>query len=976
MKPISIKFQSFGPYSEKQTINFENLKTSQMFIVSGPTGSGKTTIFDAICFALFGSASGDERKAEMLVSEFGSKDLETYVEFSFKVSNQMYTIHRSPKQLRPKKRGDGYTTIEPKVSLYEDDQVLTKQKEVADKIFNLLGMNEKQFRQIVLLPQGQFSKLLLSDSKSKEEIFRKIFDTHIFYQVANKMQKDKAELEKEYEKYSIQKETILNRFGKNTQLDHLRNSSQNLYTNIELVQDHLTKSRNLHQQLIAENERISQREKLKLDLQQAKQIQVDKNNKLQSYTPLIPYFSQISKLKDVEQLQQRLTSENKKLQVANEKLKLADDNNQQSKELLKVKTGQLQALYPTPELAINATQLINQLEQSLIEFDKYQSAINNLNKLQTDVKQLELEIANYDQVIKDNQNIDSHLEAAKTNLQDILAIQQQILGIQTSVEELEKFQLDYQSNAKNLETDNLSLQVEITKLNEFRNKLVNSTISNLANELKDSFPCPVCGSLEHPNPANIEQEIVSLEQINHLEEGIAKLQAKVNTQLVTVNGIKQVIDDKQTVINQGLDKLNITGTDNLNNYLNKISADLTTAELNINKLVQTQEHINQTIIPNRLNKVREQAELKGSINSITDALDMKYQDFNDDHVEVQLAKLKVDINSYNQLKEECVLIANKIEVYNSEITHLKDYLEQMNLDVSELTKTKRTLLNELNGLNIDINTYTIEYLEQNKHIYDLLNNELSDINTKIKYLNQQIESIKIVSNDQIKQQLEEIKTTLDNFELIVQLLKSLYDEVSKALVDLEHITKQSQSVDKQYAVIGKLSDLANGKTTNKISFERYVLAMYFKQIIVQANIYLHKMTNNRYDLVYRANGTGNAGRGLDLDVFDLYTGTNRDIKTLSGGETFKAALALSLGLSDVLQLNKGGIHIEAMFIDEGFGTLDSESLGNAVETLIDLESSGRMIGIISHVEELKNQVANQVVINKTINGSALTVNFH
>lgn len=982
MKPINLKFTAFGPYPKTQTIDFTALQTSNMFVITGPTGSGKTTIFDAISFALYGSASGSERKAEMFRSDFADNSALTSVEFEFQVREQTYKIKRTPSQYRPKLRGDGLRKIEPSVSLTTADKVYTAQAEVNLQIESILGLTKEQFKQIVLLPQGEFKKLLMSDSKSKEEIFRKIFNTAHLKQIQEQMRVESNGLYRKIEDAQLQISTVLKNYQHITSSHGLRRLKTAADYNLQAVEAHL-------QQLAADVKVHTDKLAAEQEIEKVKKSLVEYQNKLQTfaqnrdkYTLATNFLNNIKPTVEYSNYQQELAKLNTLINHNHEQLQTF------IKRLETIKQSPLESQYQQAKVEYDQLEqkhLIKlELEKNLIAINqqlaRQQELESYLRKLAAATQKL---ATNQDQKLKleqqrrevmDNLNVVDQLQ---TTAQELETKSQQLTKFVTVKSEINELHTVLESNYQRAQNLNQSYNQASQQLTAMRGSYINGQAGILATTLNAGKPCPVCGSLDHPAPAIPRDQQITQEAITKQELVVQQINEEIA-------GLTSQIEVSKAVVIKLTSEYQIEDVD--------YQANLRQVEA---KLASINEQITRLKVNNSLELCDRQIELcaeqlaqnRGDIKGYQFAIDKLNQEI---AANFQPNREKADIES--QLSELNQSIKTITVNYNT----LLKQLNEQNREADNLTTNIKILQTSIQNnsdnretINAKLQQLTTIYSEEHLQQYQTMlsdeakiRNELEAqksqeqiITQKIFEYQAQIASYQPIDVTSCTAELEQLTAKCDLYQSIYEQYKVLVATITNDLQQLVTIEAKNEKNIKRYQLIADVSDIANGKTLSKISFERYMLSIYFKQIITRANLYFKTMTNNRFLLEYKQPRGGRASQGLDLNIIDNYTSKVRDVKTLSGGESFKASLAMALGLSDIVQMHSGGVQIDTIFIDEGFGSLDSESLNTAIDTLIEIENEGRIVGIISHVEELKTQISNKIEIIPSQRGSEFNVTF-
>lgn len=1033
MKIRKLKMNAFGPFKDYNEINFEPLNMKQIFLISGPTGSGKTTIFDAISFVLFGNASGEGRSdIENLRSDFADPHEETYVECEFIVNNKTYLIRRYPIQQRLKHNSEiEYTRVPSKVELEEEgeDTVLTKISDVKEKIQEILGITYDQFKQIVMLPQGEFKKLLLADSKDKTEIFRNIFQTHFYKTVQESLKEISDELNKEI---SLKKEhlniyfkqivtendsalnILLNKDYTDTKaiLDELDNENQSLKQKIELLKTKENAlSKNIEQksrelasiehinQLIEDKQKytdelstLSRKSEL-MDTKQKEINYIKKAKDVYKYESIfLDYANQLKKIEAKNKLiKERLIDLNSKF----EKVKQDYDKTPKFKDEFQENRDKIELFKADKVLTeqLNKkTNRINKLTRSNHAIkSKLRETNNQLDLAKKESAKLKAEKSELEKNIFSTSDVKVRLSEKETLINRYETLLNKIKGYSLSVDnhngEKELFDR-FKKTFKN-------------KQNEFRKikkQYYESQAAILAQELKTNMPCPVCGSTKHPKKAS-KKHLTTKSQYEKKEKDFNELKREYDQKEATLKANDKQLSTEKKVMVQQCKKLNLVFDelimDTLNSKLEeakKIKNTLEKKLLHAKKLNISLEDIKEKIkenesLKNKLIKDKEQlssefASQTGEINTlkkdVKDLSEKKKTKRSSAEISKRIRRLSERNNELENTIKSTTKLYNKM---HSEKTSTEQLLESNKNDFNDKHK-------ELADKKSKFETHLLKHFENNKEYYDFKNRlkQIEVLEKEVKEYDQNISSLKS-SIKTIEKQIKGKKYTVPSpIEALIKDKKQAMKDQRDKRGDMEQTYKHNlkafnniESIFEEFGVLENkaeeaqmLADLARGKTANKISFENYVLAYFFSQIIEVANMKLSKMTNERYLLARKEEKSKGGGQqGLDLVVYDAYTSKTRDVSTLSGGETFKASLSLALGLAEVIQQNSGGVSLETMFIDEGFGTLDPDSLDMAIEELMNINEHGRIVGVISHVQELKNRIEVTVELEITNNGSKI-----
>ena len=887
MKPLKIKISAFGPYKNCIDIDFEKLGESGIFLITGDTGAGKTTIFDSISFALFGEVSGSNRPVPSVRSDFADNDTETFVELEFTHKNKKYKIRRNPAYERTKKRGEGTTKTSADASLEYDDKVISGTKNVDIKIEEILGINSKQFKQISMLAQGEFLKILFAESKDRTEIFRRIFDTDIYNQIAKRLADKtriaKAELEQLKDYFAINSSNIVWKDG--------IQSVQPKDVNELFIQEILEK---LQQEIKINSEQFEK-------CQEQISKQSDENSKMEK-----EITAQKDKNDKIDRCQ-KLQEEQKVLQEKQEDIKQKEILIQKSQEIIN-------KILPKEDKK-------KELEKEILQKQKVLQDISEKIELGKKKEEKFKQILELIEIIKVQFQKYSELKDGKTELED------KIKKLQVIIKEQENKKIASE-NAQKLEAEWEKLSTEVL---EKEKEFFREQAGILAEKLKENEPCPVCGSLHHPNLAIKSTSVLTKEELDNLKE---KEEKSRKTLTDATNKVTEINSKIETLIKEFGEKPDVE-------LYNKKYAE------------------------------------------ISEELEKAYNQLNDNYKKIMLKDIVIESFEYDIFKEK---ITNKISKEREEFLKLQTQQEENKKQIDELLQKKEKAQNDyqntlkeldfeneeqykksvLNNLQIEIFSKEIE-----KYKTDVTINA-----TKLEEIQKEIKGFEKVDLTAKIQEFNNKKQELENMRKQQMEYHRIFENNNRILVDLQTNSKKLDSKIKEFTMVEDLSKIANGTVYGKrrIEFEQFVQASYFDMVIIEANKRLLKMTDNRFLLVRKESSERVSDKiGLELEVIDNYNGKRRDVKSLSGGEAFKAALSLALGLSDVIQSYSGGIVVDTMFIDEGFGSLDTESREQAINTLNQLTDNHKLIGIISHVTELKERIDKKVIVTKSTEGSKITI---
>lgn len=1039
MRPIKLTISAFGPYASKQVIDFEELKGRNIFVISGKTGAGKTTIFDAISYALYGEASGESRETDSLRSHFADDNTETYVELEFELRGEKYTVNRVPKQKKKKARGEGYTEKSADATLtLPDGKVITKVKNVTDKIIEILGITREQFKQIVMLAQGEFKKLLLADSVEREGIFRKIFNTYDFEKIQAELKDKAANLSKNRTKSKHEMEINL----KNIKGEHdiVIDEYVDFPLVIEKLKDLLERDNNIYKTLNEEGKEVDNNLQVK---NQEKAI-IETNNNLLKEKEIITkaleellskedeYKNKSKTIIDGKNAKEVKYIEDKLIETTKKLTKREEDYNLSLKNIdsLKLKQEEANKLLQIEEskecdrekLSVEINNL-NKLEEKIIELD---SLNNKVMHLKQSAENSKLQIINNK---KETEELKKSKEEKELQLKDIATLETKKVELESDIKAKNKtldevrelfkvirsFQNTYIEH-NNKAKEYKEFEVEYKKVKENYEKMDDlykkEQAGILASKLQENEPCPVCGSTNHPNKATIKEnlKIPTKEELKVAKENLDKLEKenleKINnlttlnsnktTYLEQVNNhlsmlsatlnidktfnsetakvvknlgteLKSVIDKLKDELLKVIDKISLK--EKIEKELNLITTTINEREQSLIKLEECEKNYTTELTQN-ITKIDEYK--KEIPENITDLKTLN------NLIEVKTKELNISKEKLAKLRLENENLAKKLEGENSTSKEINKSIEELKLEIANNKVNFNEAIKEQGFDNIQ----TYEDAKLQISMVESLEKEVENYNSELKLTKAKQEDIINKTKDIVFMDIttidEEIRSIQNNKKELESKLRELHAIIvgnKTILKNVENLNIEFKEIEEEYKVVGELADLANGKKAPYISFERYILASYFEDIIEAANIRLEKMTGDRFSLIRKTSKSKGAGqKGLELEIYDNYTDSSRDVSSLSGGESFKASLSLALGLSDIVQSNAGGVSLDTMFVDEGFGTLDPQSLDNAIDSLLELQRGGRLVGIISHVEELKERIDAKLEVTSTSKGSKVEFN--
>lgn len=907
MRPLKITMSAFGPYAGEVTLDMQKLGKSGIYLITGDTGAGKTTVFDAISYALYGEASGNYRENTTLRSKYASADTPTFVELEFEYNNEIYKINRNPEYPRPNKRGEGFTKQSANAELVmPDGSVITKIKEVSAKVEEIIGINKNQFSQIAMIAQGDFRKLLNCETNERSKIFRKIFKTEPYHNIEIKLSSLFNELRRNREKEKSGIEQYINQLKCN------------------------------------ENDTLS------LELERAKSGDV-------LIEDVIKLAGEIINKDTLEytKTQKNIESINEEIEKINSNIKLYENQEATKKayakasaklEELKTKRNECEKAYKSAEAQRerldDLTRKINLINSKMPKYDELKSLENSINeraqsfeKSNNSLKQKQQEITLLEKEIDEKSKALEEVKGADLLVQKLNVQKEEINKKAETLKEL-KTEIDRckteQKNLKNAQSFAKSALDEYGALENEYNQIYiaffNEQAGIIADELKDGEPCPVCGSTSHPNLARKSENAPSQADVESAQNLVKKAQEKADKARDTASALKSRFDEIAANVKSAAKKLFGTDDNVFDDY-----------------------------------------------NSNINALKKEY-----DSTLALLKTANEKLNLYQKLDKEIPKIQEKQKSLSDEISTLNTQKASDEAFISENTKRVTSIKSELDFESADLAKDKLkEYTNLSNDIKNAIEkskNDFDDIKSKydtqkgtkasLENALKEFKKIDLASLNEKSLKLNEYKKGVD------KTAKSLYSRIESNKLLVDDISEKRdilKGYDDKYVWLKALSETANGDISGKekITLETFVQMTYFDSIIRKANIRLLTMSDGQYELVRRSDAeTLKKNEGLALDVIDHFNGSSRSVSTLSGGESFMASLCLALGLSDEIQSSNGGIKLDTMFVDEGFGSLDGEALDRALSALTSLSQGNRLVGIISHVDALRDRIDNKIVITK------------
>ena len=1091
MRPLKLTLSAFGPYAGTVEVNLDQLGEKGLYLITGDTGAGKTTIFDAITYALYGQPSGVNREPSMFRSKYADLGTPTRVELIFSYRGKTYTICRSPEYERPSKKGEGTTMQKAEVELrLPDGRIITKTKEVNEEITRIIGLDRDQFAQIAMIAQGDFLKLLLADTKSRQDIFRNIFKTQYYQIFQERLKNESGKLQRECEaaKASVTQyiggvqcgaedllrpkleqaqegklpfgetealiETLI---AQDTQAEEswqkkldeldgqiqetaaklgraveLEKTRQKLSQTMEQREEQQKQTQQAQALLEAEQEKLPQREKLAQELATL-EAELPRYQELTEKSNALAQLEHAAHKLETKKSQQEEQRQNQQTELEGWK---------REREGLSQAAADKERLLGEQTQAENRRTALRTLEQDMQAWQRCgQRLQEGQEQCQELYRQREALSAQWQQendalqAGKESWNATEGLEQEK---QALLRRQEQAQEKQSALEQLEKLRKDWDQAVQvqqKAQADYQRAQGEAEQKGETYRRMNRAFLDEqagiLAQSLEEGQPCPVCGSVHHPNPAEISAQAPTEAELEQAKEAWEVAQSLANEASLTAGSWKTTVQEREHHLlaqmkpyveepdldqaHQQLEHCRTQAAEALTQVYGELlelegqlthraqlEQELQAQEEKLNALTAQQEQLRETItqaevaqsgrqgqqeqleetlrrqleeqlescplfqapqqIAAQIQKVEQtQKQLESQVQQAEEKIARKQQlDAWIPQSEGNLSKLEQEIAA---AQEELARTSSRREEVDGQLQILRTQLHYF--DAAEAQARKGALEGEIAGLD--------QARKEAEEAWSAAKSQLAGLETAIcelQKLLEQGEDIDMAAQQTRSQELAEQRTAAAAAQRVI------HARLSANQGALDHIQKKAQALrvlEERYTWVRNLSNTVNGNLQGqeKIALETYVQMTFFDRILSRANVRLLIMSRGQYELKRRRVAENNRSQsGLELDVVDHYNGSERSVKSLSGGESFQASLSLALGLSDEIQSSAGGIRLDTMFVDEGFGSLDEESLQQAIRALTSLTEGNRLVGIISHVAELREKIDKQIIVTKDRTGGS------
>lgn len=1008
MKPLYLQFSAFGPYADEVILDFADLSGRTFFLIHGPTGAGKTTILDAICFALYGDASGALRDGRTMRSDHAGIEVLTEVTFTFAVGQAIYKVRRAPEQQRAKKRGDGVTVSPADAQLYEikgEEEKLIGHgySKVTEKIEALLGFRSNQFRQVVLLPQGEFRKLLTANSAERQEIMQTLFKTELYRQIEESLKQKAKAIEQGRTTLAEQNRFLLHETGEDDLaalaakiqeeseaaqsldgrlkvLDKVRQQTQQAVIDGRLLESKFLAAKQAEEEVVAckaLEPKVDEFRQIYLRAEKAAQLE-------DAETQLDVLKKDLDEYAAAAEIQGRRATELALKVKAAERLLTAEESRRDEREAAERKVAELEgfvqkiAHLETAKAAETEARREAELDATRRQAGEKAllDAAASLKEKQLSLQGLTAEAAKADLCRMELEQLKRHAEA--------------VSAAELLIKEVEKAEKKTAQAKEALIVITSAYEVQQKRVLQLQHLFAEGQAAILAKGLCENKPCPVCGSMQHPRPAQSEEILPSEQEVKEAQAELAVLDEKRRHGHVLLQKGEVECAALRSRIESACDAFGgaVVDSSELREKIAVANRQLMAAEAATAKLQAEEEEIRylQTL-------ERECTEKLGLLQNAQREAESLWK-----------ASLAVVAERGAALPE---VYRDRENLARARRT-AKESQQRLNRNLEEARKNTQ-LLKESQAVASANAKSAKDNLERTQERYTIEAAQFAARLAKAGFIERAVYQAAKQKPEYRKTLAERLKHFDDRFvaakQTACQTAQAVAGLIAPDLVKLEQATQETaaeynqnyaaqlqlkeriakrreqqqrllalaekiSSMDSAYGVIGTLAEIANGKNAHGLTFQRFVLKSLLEDVIDASNLRLKMMSRGQYALQSTdERARKNAAGGLELEVFDHYTGYARPVTTLSGGETFLASLSLALGLADVVQSYAGGTRLDTILVDEGFGTLDPESLDIAMRALVDLQKGGRLVGIISHVPELQERIDARLTVTKGKHGS-------
>lgn len=1016
MTPLTLTMQAFGPFAGSETIDFTALGKSPLFLINGPTGAGKSSILDAICFALYGQTTGNDRDAGQMRCDQAAATLLTEVSLDFRLRDSAYRVRRVPQQERPKAAGEGTTTQSAEAQLWrltpegDEDECLVARKvtDANSQLHALIGLDANQFRQVMVLPQGKFRQLLLAESKDREKIFSQLFQTQIFQRIEERLRTQANQIERAVNDHRQHISGIL----AGGELESEAALAQEVEALTPQVGQARQRFETAQQQRRSAEQRRDEAQALQRQFEARDSLAAEKARHLEQQAQITAFQSRLTQSDHAQalrpyraalvQAQQALTTAQEEQRQADAALTTQRTNTEQAKRTFETARQRQTELPALRERHRQLGEFIHKSQQ-LSELEaRWQAAQTAWQQADGILKRDEAQL---DGIRQQGEALSVTLEQLQTESQQLASAPAELSRHESLLaqrQELEALMRQRRELVAQQQQATAALQGRRSEAEQAKRHATEQEMrwhqgqaALLALTLEEDAPCPVCGSLEHPSPAVQHADIVTQAQV----EEARSAQEQTRHALQTAERQEQQLAQQLSYNAEQAQRLSHL----LGEWASQPPFELQQACEQLRRQVARRQHVEGEI--NRQNAARDERRRDwGTLDKQLKAQRPAVEKAKEEALRLESQRDQLSQSLPEDARNPLAMRQTLTELDN-QIAELEQAWERAQQVLSTSETQQARAEEQLRGANQQL-ARSQQALEQAQAEWQIAL-QASSFDSEAAFQAAQLEDSQrqdlARQVEAYQRRLAELDGALHNYHA------QLAEKTPPDLAALATLTEAAQAeehtqleawrtldgrlntlqgirqkltaaraaqaeLEAQYRVWGTLSEVANGRTGNRISLQRFVLGVLLDDVLIQASERLVRMSRGRYQLVRREDPSkGNKASGLELDVADTYTGKSRSVATLSGGESFMAALALALGLSDVVQAYAGGIQLDTLFIDEGFGSLDQDALDQAIAMLSELQMGGRMIGIISHVSELKEQMPVRVEVRASRLGSSVEV---
>lgn len=909
MRPIKLTLSAFGPYAGETVLELDKLGKGGLYLITGDTGAGKTTIFDAIAFALYGQPSGDNRETGMFRSKYAEAETPTFVELVFEYRGERYTIRRNPEYERKKSRGEGTTDEKANAELiYPDGRVITKVKEADKAIAEIMGIDRTQFSQIAMIAQGDFLKLLLASTDERKRIFQKLFNTQGFFTLQRRLKAEADGLEKAY----LEAKNSIRQYVDGILCDEqsvLAGSLERAKTDGAPVAETLSLLENMNRDDAAAEKSLAE----KIEAAERELIEIEKR-----LTQAEERRKSELALKEASENLAAESEKNTALVVAEETAKKRAGEAEEYGNIAARLSAELPRYLERENAAKKCAELSEAIEKGKDRLEKGEKCVQSLEE---DLQSKKEALKALQNAAAEKAEADAARNAAEERNKDLNYLQGALEEIRGVEGDLTRLQTDFKSKF-------LIAGAKKRQYDEGYAAYLSEQAGILAETLKEGQPCPVCGALNHPKKACKSEAAPTKEQLDRLKTDLEIAEKAANDASAEAGKKNAVFCEKKAA-----------------------------AEAKAKQILGVEEF--EKIAPALKTAIAENGEKLREIAALIAAAQEKIKQKN--AAEEQIEKDERNLNNYRseieKINVQTAQNVTSLEENQKRANELNDALKfasekEARAEIESAAKKKTEIEN------------AIKAAEKSRRESDT---KIAGYKAAIEMAEKNAGGSAAIDEEAEKSRREELLQNKNAWGEQSKKVSARLRSNETAFKNISEKSGDSEKIEKRWRFVKNLSDTANGTLSGKekVMLETYVQAHYFDRIIERANVRFMVMSGGQYELKRSETAENNKSQsGLDLSVIDHYNGSERSVKTLSGGEAFKASLSLALGLSDEIQSSAGGIKLDTMFVDEGFGSLDEESLAQAMKALSSLSEGERLVGIISHVGELKEKIDKQIVVTK------------